>query len=371
MKNETTTQYRKRLQSLFNSSGLLPIDPPEERHRIYTALTCNIPKINLYQYRCCSQRSIFNFWKNQQTLVNPTKFNDPFDSLPFFNNKSIENSYAGLTQEKFQELLEIIKNRSFTQGELLDIGGTQQKEILRSIGSILDKENKEKFYSEFEQSKQRGRKITLLLANYVAKILQNSIRVSCFSEVCNSPIMWGHYADSGKGFCVKYEITPFNNIIWDIGNKCIAQPNCENKSVLSILPIIYQSRRYDYIRLLEAYQGYFAASIFNLKLDLSYHDLLDKLKIACFKSSAWKYEKEWRLILEVNNTEPDYYTAPFFSAAALYLGPHIAPDDETMLLEYAKIMKTSQGAPLPIYKMSVNWFQKDFSLSAIPYQQEK
>ena len=69
LKKETPNQYRKRLQSLFYSSGLLPIDPPEEKERINAALKCNIPHIDLFQYRSCTKYNIYNFWKNQQVLV--------------------------------------------------------------------------------------------------------------------------------------------------------------------------------------------------------------------------------------------------------------------------------------------------------------
>lgn len=369
MKQETPNQYRKRLQSLFNSSGLLPIDPPEERHRIYTALTCNIPKINLYQYRCCSQRSIFNFWKNQQTLVNPTKFNDPFDSLPACDNEKIKHSFSMLTAEKFRELVDIARQRSFSAEEITALDGMQTVNILQKISEAPQEKLEKCFYPNFEKIKQKGLNQTIELVNAILKMLQQSIRIACFSEVYNSPIMWGHYADSGKGFCIKYSIKPFHQVPFCKSKKTLEDHSCANKGFLSILPVIYQNERYNCTRIIEEQQKYFVANTLKVDLDFSHFDLLRGFKISCFKSSAWKYEKEWRLILDQATGLPDYYIVSFFKAEALYLGPHITQEDEIMLLNYAATMKTANEKPLPIYKMVVDWTQRKFQLKAKPHNQ--
>ena len=367
---ETTNQYRKRLQKLFRRSLLVPADPPEEKERIHNALTCNIPNIDLFQYRACTKYNIYNFWKNQQVLVNPAKFNDPFDSFPACDSKKIKNSFSALTEEKFRELINITRTRPFTAEEIQEIGGNQNVEILKRISLALQGELERDFYSEFERAKRNGLNQTMDLVNVLVKMLQQSMRISCFSEVYNSPIMWGHYADSGKGFCVKYKIKPFHSIPFCKNKKVITGHSCANKGLLSILPVIYQNERYNCTPIIEDQQKYFIAESLQLDLDLSYHDYLRGFKISCFKSSEWKYEKEWRLMLEFATGLPDYYIASFFNAEALYLGPHIALDDEIMLLNYAKTMKRTDGKLLPVYKMSVDWSQRKFQLRATPYKLE-
>ena len=95
--------------------------------------------------------------------------------------------------------------------------------ILQKISEVPQEELEKYFYPEFKKIKQNGLNQTISLINALAKMLQQSIRIACFSEVHDSPIMWGHYADSGKGFCVKYKIKPFHSI-----------PFCKNKKNLTI-----------------------------------------------------------------------------------------------------------------------------------------
>ncbi len=35
--------------------------------------------------------------------------------------------------------------------------------------------------------------------------IKDSLLVSCFSETCDSILMWSHYADSHKGVCIEFE----------------------------------------------------------------------------------------------------------------------------------------------------------------------
>ena len=367
LKKETPSQYRKRLQSLFYSSGLLPIDPPEEKERINAALKCNIPHIDLFQYRSCTKHNIYNFWKNQQVLVNPVKFNDPFDSFPACDNEKIENSFSSLTETKFRELIDIVRLRPLDEKEIKELGGMQTVSILQKISEIPQEELEKCFYPNFEKIKQNGLNQTIDFINALVKMLQQSIRIACFSEVCDSPIMWGHYADSGKGFCIKYRVNPFHHVLFCKSNRIFTDSSCANQGLLSILPVIYQNERYNCTRIIEEQQKYFVADTLKLDLDLSYFDFLRGFKISCFKSADWKYEKEWRLILDRATGLPDYYAASIFKAEALYLGPHIAWEDEIMLLNYAAIMKTANEKPLPIYKMVVDWAQRKFQLKAVPY----
>ena len=37
---------------------------------------------------------------------------------------------------------------------------------------------------------------------------QKTVKVACFSERVDSSIMWSHYADSHKGFCLEYKVKP-------------------------------------------------------------------------------------------------------------------------------------------------------------------
>lgn len=58
-------------------------------------------------------------------------------------------------------------------------------------------------------------------SDYIAKhideikfIYELQFRVFCFSKTCTNPIMWGHYGNAHRGFCVGYDEEDIINIDW-------------------------------------------------------------------------------------------------------------------------------------------------------------
>lgn len=91
---------------------------------------------------------------------------------------------------------------------------------------------------------------------------------TCFSEENNNPLMWAHYADSHKGICIEYD---YDKIPKEIKRL--------------IFSIIYKEKRYDATQL------------------LAYHNKNLARNPSFYKSSMWRYEKEWRF--RIDRTEID------------------------------------------------------------------
>lgn len=110
---------------------------------------------------------------------------------------------------------------------------------------------------------------------------RNKTWVTCFSEVYDSILMWSHYADNHTGFCIEYDFSKaFQNI-----------------SILS--PVLYIDKLYN-----------ISEHTFNGK-GLMVSSLL--------KSSEWKYEKEWRLVVcNLQNSSAEFLDVP--KPTAIYLG---------------------------------------------------
>ncbi len=89
--------------------------------------------------------------------------------------------------------------------------------------------------------------------------------VICLTEVNNDVLMWSHYAQSHKGFCIEFNRTDDN----DLGNREIC------------LPIIYTIGP--------------KKPSFTVK-ELAKDDAI--IRIATAKTEEWKYEKEWRSIVK-------------------------------------------------------------------------
>ena len=140
--------------------------------------------------------------------------------------------------------------------------------------------------------------------------IKDSIRVVCLSEVYNSMLMWSHYAQNHKGFCIEYEFDESNTFYKHLH------------------PIIYTKERYT-----------------TSKRDMSNTNGKWIYKTICRKSDVWSYEKEWRIVtVNFNKVMPDKLKYPN--------GKYVLDLKENIKAFYlgAKIEKK--------YKEEIIWFAK-------------
>lgn len=149
--------------------------------------------------------------------------------------------------------------------------------------------------------------------------LIKKFRVTCFATDPFSMLMWAHYADSHKGFCVEYEIPT---------------PDEHNISLLqNLMPVIYSDER---------------VSVLNECLaDLNDSKVSEEMVGAIYKyglltkSIDWRYQNEWRLISLDTMLTDEYYNCKFFPISKVYIGAKM-PDDRRE--EIIKIC-SSRGIP--------------------------
>lgn len=92
--------------------------------------------------------------------------------------------------------------------------------------------------------------------------------IICFSERWSNPVMWSHYGDKHRGICLGFEV----------GSKLLMKVN-------------YQRRRLPYTK------NDFAPGNHSNKSAM--HQCL------ITKFSHWRYEREWRLFLQLDHTTKD------------------------------------------------------------------
>lgn len=135
-------------------------------------------------------------------------------------------------------------------------------------------------------------------------------RVGCLCENMNSMLMWSHYAQSHKGFCVEYDF----------------------EDVQNIYPVLYSDKvpSLEYIndKLDEINCG-------SMKRDF---DLIANIAIY-IKSKEWEYEKEWRVVLE-NSSKLS------MRAKAVYLGSKC---------NGTEIQDICKDKGIPVKKMKINY----------------
>lgn len=153
------------------------------------------------------------------------------------------------------------------------------KERYKEIGEDWEKE------ALFSNDEMRKNMIQLYEEDLL--YLHDLFCISCFSTTPYSSLMWGHYGNKHTGFCLEYDVSLLPN------------------ALRLLLPIVYIDVPFD------------ASMILDMR------DIDDKYAFICpslFKSSEWKYEKEWRIFLPCNDEElPRIMTAPA-AITGVYLG---------------------------------------------------
>lgn len=111
-------------------------------------------------------------------------------------------------------------------------------------------------------------------------------RKNCFvfsmSESYDSDLMWAHYANSNKGFCIEYDFNKAPQLKAEIWKKLI-----------SIYKVIYKDEQeeFSFMRILDyIMKGQTDQEEYK---SISY-DMMQKL---ITKKAFWSYEKEWRILL--------------------------------------------------------------------------
>jgi hypothetical protein len=172
----------------------------------------------LFRYRSDSDKSLESLINNKIWMATPKELNDPFECRFEFDLKKIE-------EEMYMECSEL--------------RGKDEK-------NIIDRKIAEKLRI-FEGT----------LNSY--KKLRNNLYMACFSERNDSILMWSHYANFHKGFCIEY-----------------SRESLIIKYKRTINPIIYDDNR---------------VNIWDINDD-SWH------KVILTKAFDWEYEKEYRFIIK-------------------------------------------------------------------------
>ena len=150
--------------------------------------------------------------------------------------------------------------------DIFDCDFTEDKEaVFNSILAQTPNGKGIRKYSKMWMDIQR--KTKQALADFDKTMLSNrhTIGVSCFSESCDSLLMWAHYAHNHRGFCVEYELNVFNE-----------------KIQFTPVPVIYSDERPC------------LTSIDLTNPDMDTHSFF--ITGLTTKASEWSYEKEWRII---------------------------------------------------------------------------
>lgn len=164
------------------------------------------------------------------------------------------------------------------------------------------------------------KQITLLENTFADQ--KSSMGITCLSEVPDSLLMWSHYANNHRGFCVSYNLLALNQ-----------------KLQFSAIPVLYTQER---------------VCLRSIPLD---QDALNKETMSLFiqsltsKSPEWSYEKEWRIIRDEAacgsrwDDENKGALLDAISPSAIFLGCCASDELTSTLKQYC------QNNKIPLHKM--------------------
>lgn len=247
----------------------------------------------LYRYRVVDDHALDGLEKNEFFFASPSSFNDPFDCKNIF-------TFEGSDDEDWRLFYDM--QLKHTKPEL----SSEERRI--EVEKIIQTGNHKKPYMKKEQ-RRRWEK--------VLEEESNKLGIVCLSKKPKDILMWSHYSDKHRGFCLKFD-------------KKIIEEHFEG------FPVEY-SPTYptfkDYVKVLVRSNG-----TENYKINL------------LNKSKHWIYEGEYRLIKDPDsrpdNPRERKYRYPEEALVGIIWGCQMLEENKKMI-EY---ILSKRKHPLPIFE---------------------
>ena len=319
----------------------------------------HMPK-SLFKFFPFNENSIKCIEKNTVYMNNPRNFNDPFDSFLCAN----EDEYVKKCLIDYLIETDAISRGVLSENELLKlkesrVEDTEYWNIYETFDSVVlhlcyDANTKKMKDCDSEINHI----ICIARCEYKNKLEQlraNAVGITSFANINEFKLatymeLWSHYAQNHQGFCVEYDLT-----------QSITNTN-ENAMVMGgLLPcnyaakqiIISKNKIYKYIK--------------NIPFTQYEQMEFDKAIMLSFltKSSSWRYENEWRLILPLDICDIYGKMVPFFPIKAIYTGCRMSDDNREFIYRFA------QSAGISVYDMSMHEYKFELERDYSPVDVER
>ena len=335
--------FEKILQGIVIPEGTSNENINEMVRPIREAISEMLPS-SLFRFRPCGDLQIEAFEKDEIYAVTADKFNDPYDTLPWFNLDGIIQLINSFFQPESLEQLKsfLAEGNDFPADFKKMFPESYWKDVRAGIIAIPDFEE---IKEEIEALKQQGVAQLAALCPVIAEYAKRFSTYACFCEDVQSILMWGHYADSQKGFALEYDFRP-----------TLKEP----LPYVLLCPVVYSDTRYDATE-------YMTWAFLKMKqMPVISTDISAHMKVALHKSKDWEYEQEWRLIdprlQDPNNPQP---TITQYRPKAIYYGTGISK------MHLARLHEIAVSKGIREYEMFVNYGSSKYELQYRPFSEER
>ena len=337
-------------------------------------LLSNVPS-KLYRFRSPSEHSFDALVSDQIWGSRIDTFNDPFENEPCYDLDTLTEWLKTefiCPAENVLDLLKLIQQGYLPEGvQRWMPQGSADKVVGMLKGIDLDNSTVKNNFDLLLLA------ILNLLPDLIPRLPEEFIKTvlwvkkrryaACFSEEFTANLMWAHYADSHRGFCLEYDFTKYMR---DCEENCGNVLGCHNFMLnLTLAPVHYNSSRFDATTFLQTIFQQLLGSKLNVQLPPYHPDVLFMTKALLVKSEDWSYEKEWRLISPPDSGSeeelPRSKQLTHIPPTAVYIGARASNETEEKL-EFICNLKH-----IPCYKMVQAHTTSEFNLEPMPYSEFK
>jgi hypothetical protein len=236
----------------------------------------------IYKYRCFNENSLRNLREDTVWLASPDRYNDPYDCLFSISDEEV----LPILQQALEDQL-----RRAHPGAGLPSPESAKAMLSGAMTSL--------------------------------KAMRGMTKICSFSAAKDIILMWSHYANHHKGFCVEYDLGPL-------------EPSAPLR--WELFPVIYDPALYN---LTAYFQGLCAE-------DRGAFIVNGLLPPVFYKYTGWSYEKEWRLVLVCEQVCPDH-AHPVPKPSRVYLGAKVDPAEARQIYEICEardimVLKMKMGS---------------------------
>lgn len=308
--------------------------------------TEHIPE-HLFKFFPFNHNSIKCLERNAVFMNNPQNFNDPFDCVLCANekefvkknlvehlNKTNAIGRGVLNKDEFDQL----ENSDCTEYKNYDYIYGKFDSVVSHLCYDADLNILKKGNDEIRGVMYESRKRYM---DALEKLRESTVRISSFANINEFKMLtfmelWAHYAQNHEGFCVEYDLSkPLDEI--------------KNNEMLlgGLLPCDYSTKQILLSkRKIYKYTENIPFTVCE-KIEFNKSIMLSFLK----KSSSWRYENEWRLVLPKDVCDIYDNMIPFFPIKSIYLGCKMAIDNR----EFLYLLSKRKG--INIYNMNMHEYR--------------
>lgn len=249
----------------------------------------------LYKYWGVSERSLRSLLERTLYAQHFTRFNDPFECGAHFLAGQIDR------EAEPGRFAAMIRAWGFDDPETAPLEGTDE------------------YFEQFE--------------SYNLGMSLSGLRICCFAAEVDNLLMWSHYGDGLRGFCLEFDETVVRAAIDDLAGfpfitdvAYTDEPPTVDGMVLGVLD---DQREYAYMCFHEEKDDFWLEEAKRLEGEIQ---VLYRQGFAT-KPKAWSYERERRLIVQTDqhDTEPLVVRLPSEAVRSAILGELMSCEDRTQI----------------------------------------